>query len=489
MGRTVFGRVVFGRAIGACACLVALGLGAGCVERAPQLSPADRQRLGDHVATTAPTPQHELEVTLDNGVELVGYDVSAESVRPGQSFTVTWYWHATQNLDDGWRLFTHIADSSGESRFNQDGEGIVRELYQPGRWEAGQYISDEQQVTLPEDWADTQAVFFLGLWNGPHRLAVRTGPHDDENRIRALELTVTPGPTAAARPRTVADEGAPATVRPPPLTRAALSTNAENLTIDGDIAEFTAAARPTNAFVNTLDGSPADVRATAWTLWDSENLYVAWRIEDDYVSNRLDGRDARLWEHDAFEIMIDPDGDGRNYFEMQVSPTGQLFDTRYDTRRQPQPIGHVDWNPEVEVAVSVDGTANDDGEDVGWSGEIAIPWSAFGEGVTLPSRGDVWRVNFYVMDERPGDAAQRSAGWSPTHEGDFHVPARFGRVMFEAPAPAEQQAEAVDTNPSTPRLMPTPVRLNPSVAAAIQEQIQQGRIATPNGIPLPQARR
>jgi len=471
-------------------CCIALGLGLGCVERAPELSPADRERLREHVSTDAPSPEHALEVTLDNGVELVGYDVSAESVRPGQAFTVTWYWHATQNLDDGWRLFTHVADSTGESRFNQDGEGVVREIYQPGRWQAGQYIKDEQEVTLPDDWADTEAVFFLGLWNGPHRLAVRTGPHDDENRVRALEVSVTPGPSAALRVRPTENGAAPAPsiVRPPPLTRAALSTTAQNLTIDGDVSEFSAAARPTRAFVNTMNGTPSELSATAWTLWDSENLYVAWRIEDDFVSNEHDGRDAHLWEHDAFEIMVDPTGDGRNYFEMQISPTAQLFDTRYDTRRQPQPFGHVDWNPNVEVAVNVDGTANDAGEDVGWSGEIAIPWSSFGEGIAMPERGDTWRVNFYVMDQRPGDAAQRSAGWSATHEGDFHVPARFGRVVFDAPAPEVAEAEPIDTNPSTPRLVPTSVNLNPAVAAAIRQEIEQGR-GMPGGGGQPRPRR
>ena len=42
--------------------------------------------------------------------------------------------------------------------------------------------------------------------------------------------------------------------------------------------------------------------------------------------------------------MVDPDGDGKNYFELQVSPANKAFDTRYDTRRMPKPFGHMDWN-------------------------------------------------------------------------------------------------------------------------------------------------
>ena len=37
-----------------------------------------------------------------------------------------------------------------------------------------------------------------------------------------------------------------------------------------------------------------------------------------------------FWEQDAVEIMVDPDGDGNHYFELQVSPTGNIFETALD---------------------------------------------------------------------------------------------------------------------------------------------------------------
>ena len=102
--------------------------------------------------------------------------------------------------------------------------------------------------------------------------------------------------------------------------------------------------------MNTVNGNAGDFNATVRTLWNDEKLFVGFSVADDFIHNDLEGRDAHLWEQDCVEIMVDPDGDGRNYFEIQVSPTGQIFDTRYDARRQPQPFGHMDWNPEVEVA-------------------------------------------------------------------------------------------------------------------------------------------
>lgn len=443
----------------------------GCVERQPDLSPADRERLREFVSNQAPNPGHPLEVQLANGVRLLGYDVEPEEATPGQPVTITWYWHAAEDLDSGWQMFTHVADANGENRLNQDGVGMVRRLYQPDRWEAGQYIRDVQAITLPDDWNSDRAVFYLGLWKGDHRLAIRSGPHDGENRVRALSLPVRRAPSART------EEAAP--VQPPPTVRA--THVARPPTIDGDLDEeaWRGAGR-TEDFVNTLNGSAAELRAHARVTWDADKLYVAFDVRDDFVRNSHTDRDAPLGEQDAVEIMVDPDGDGRNYFDMQVSPAGVVFDTRYDSYRQPGPVGHVDYDSGLQAAVRVQGTANDDGQDEGYTAEIAIPWQAFNVGepaASAPQAGATWRMNFYVRDARPSEAGQRSAGWSPTHRGHFHVPARFGQVVFEAPrqAAADEGAEG--------RRIP---QVEPEIRQAIQQQIgpRQARIT----IPPPSAR-
>jgi len=462
----------------------ALAVLGGCVEREPDLSPADRERLREYVGDEAPSPDHELEVQFANGVRLLGYDVEPAEATAGQPVTVTWYWHAGETLDDGWAMFTHVADSSGENRLNQDGVGVVRELYQPERWEAGDYIRDVQEVTLPRDWNSERAVFYLGLWKGPHRLRIESGPDDGENRVRALSLPVRNKGSARAGD---GDEGGEqrAPVRPPPSVRA---TYAEGtIAIDGETTEdaWRSAGR-TRAFVNTMDGSPTELRADARVMWDDENLYVAFDVRDDFVRNTHEERDAHLWEQDAVEIMVDPDGDGRNYFEMQVSPTGVVFDTRYDTRRQPQPVGHVDWNSGLEAAVNVRGAANDDDEDQGYTAEVAIPWSAFDAGepaASRPEAGATWRMNLYVMDARPGDAGQRSAGWSPTHRPDFHVPARFGRVRFEPQRQAAGDAEGAE---GQPRIVAPQIHLNPAARRALQERLGPQAVRGLPEVPAPQ---
>jgi hypothetical protein len=79
------------------------------------------------------------------------------------------------------------------------------------------------------------------------------------------------------------------------------------------------------------------------------------------------------------------------------------------------------------------GTVNDEGADEGYVAEIAIPWTAFAHGsppASRPRAGEEWRIALYVLDARPG-GGQGGVGWSPPLVGDFHVPDRFGRVIFE----------------------------------------------------------
>ncbi|MBO6937311.1 MAG: carbohydrate-binding family 9-like protein [Deltaproteobacteria bacterium] len=437
--------------------LAVAGLGFGCVEKSRDLTRSERERLEPYVTEEDTDPEHDLNVEFEDKIELIGYDLSSETWRPGQTLTITWHWKVKRSLEEGWRLFTHVTDASGANRVNADVEGVVRELYQPGAWKAGETIKDEQTITLPAEWTDERASVYVGLWNGPHRLRITSGPSDGENRARGLTI---PTPRAAG--------GAEA---PPEPTVPSIDVNrASDITIDGKLDEPSwRSARATAAFVKTMDGSPADFGVTAKLLWDDENLYVGFVVDDDYLKSEFDERDDHLWEQDTVEVMLDPGGDGRNYFELQVSPQNVVFDTRYDTRRNPGPIGHADWNAEIESAVEVEGTVNDDDEDEGYTVEMAISWSSFATGnppATKPEAGQVWRANLYVMDAR--EEGSRAAGWSPPNVGDFHVPNRFGNLRFVDPTVARQPGPNTGAAAAPSAMGPAQIRLPPGVAERLQ---------------------
>src|SRR5690348_2469889 len=187
--------------------LVAL---AGCVEQSAELTSAEREELRTWVTTGHdPTPQHRLDARLEDRVTLVGYDLDVDHVAPGGTFTVTWYWHVNRSLGDGWNLFTHLVDAGHAPRTNQDGVGWVRQHYAPSRWKAGETIKDQQEISLPGDWPEGSVTAYVGLWNGPARLRVLSGPTDGDNRVRGFTLPVgsdapPPAPPSGAAPNPAA---------------------------------------------------------------------------------------------------------------------------------------------------------------------------------------------------------------------------------------------------------------------------------------------
>jgi hypothetical protein len=57
---------------------------------------------------------------------------------------------------------------------------------------------------------------------------------------------------------------------------------------------------------------------------------------------------------------------------------------------------------------------------------INIPLTVFS---VIPKSGLEWRVNFYRIDDDP-QGNRHYWAWSPTGKLNFHVPFRFGKLVF-----------------------------------------------------------
>ena len=128
-----------------------------------------------------------------------------------------------------------------------------------------------------------------------------------------------------------------------------------------------------------MTGKPAAIATEAKILWDNRNLYFAFENADTDVWSTLTKRDDKLWTQEADEIMIDADGNGQTYIELQVAPNGTIFDTYLPTvRKYEDSINpkrkQFDWNSRVKAAVKVDGTLNKrEDQDKSWTVELALP--------------------------------------------------------------------------------------------------------------------
>jgi hypothetical protein len=406
----------------------------GCVEQPPQrrgnapgVSAQEIEAVRRRVASnTAPSPQHALNFNYGDKVTLLGYDITPapDQIRPGTNVTITWYWRTDATTGDGWRLYTHL-DDANEPRQNHDNDGDVRRAYQPERWRRGEYITDRQSFEIPSNWDSPVVKVHVGLWKGDERMRVVRGQTSSDGR--ALAMTLNTG----AQPR---------------VSELEVPRASGAITIDGQLDEAAwRTAGFTGPLVHPSTGAAAganDARGSVRVLWDEQHLYLGWEVTDDHLVETGTERDAHYWENDTTEVLIDPDGDGRNYYEIQVSPGGHTFDSQ-----QPQPpsagsFGNVGWNPNLRVAVTRNGTlGNDSDTDTGYTVEVAIPWSEINAGAphTPPQEGDAWRMNFFLMD-KPKQGGVRHAAWSPPRSGNFHATDRFGRVRFVGAAPAAAAA-------------------------------------------------
>lgn len=206
----------------------------------------------------------------------------------------------------------------------------------------------------------------------------------------------------------------------------------ESLRVDGKLDETSWTSAPRiSEFRHIHDPSRRSKYPTeAAIVWDDEHLYVAFVCTDPEPWGRMTNRDDRLWEEEVVEVFLDPDGDGENYAELEVSPNNIVVDLLMPRRGADLPTA-LRWNiAGLRTAVSKDAQ--------GWTAEIAIPWTSLAAtGVRdAPSPGDRWRVGLYRI-KRPGGPARADKtadeflAWSLTRpERGFHDPERFGYVRF-----------------------------------------------------------
>jgi Carbohydrate-binding family 9 len=153
--------------------------------------------------------------------------------------------------------------------------------------------------------------------------------------------------------------------------------------------------------------------------WDAAEFRVLFTCVDSHVWATQTRRDGQLWEEEVVELFLDPVGDARSYFEIEVNPLNAVVDL---VLRQ-NPSG---WRK--DFTWDCDGFRSAvERTDIGWNAEMAIPFHSIM--AEPPVRGAEWRVNFYRID-RPMDLPRELTAWSPTLLPTFHEPRRFGRVRF-----------------------------------------------------------
>ena len=146
--------------------------------------------LANAILSEPPRFQHRVGARFGDAIELLGYDLElpgGETVGPGQTFYVTWYWRARARPPGAQTIFLHV-DGAGK-RLNGD-HVPVDGLVPVQMWDPGDVIVDRQLLVVPADFRAGTYTFYIGFFYGENRLPVTAGPKDDSHRAIAGTLVV-----------------------------------------------------------------------------------------------------------------------------------------------------------------------------------------------------------------------------------------------------------------------------------------------------------
>ena len=196
-------------------------------------------------------------------------------------------------------------------------------------------------------------------------------------------------------------------------------------------------------------------RTRAKMMWDDTYFYIAAELEEPDVWGTLTEKNSIIYHDNDFEVFIDPDCDGLNYYEFEINALGTIWELTLDKPYQDGGVADLGTNIDGLISkVSIDGVLNDPSHtDKGWKVEMAIPWGGLKKhhryGVSPPKINDMWKLNFSrvqwhheIVDghykripehgteipwtEHPED----NWVWSPQGVINMHVPEMWGEIIF-----------------------------------------------------------
>lgn len=176
-------------------------------------------------------------------------------------------------------------------------------------------------------------------------------------------------------------------------------------------------------------------KTTAQLLWDADYLYIAAMLEEPNVTARLKMRDTIIWKENDFEVFLDPEGRGIDYYEFEVNARNTMMDLLLTHPYRAGGEFLLSWDcTGLRHAVQVEGTLNDGSDtDRGWTVEMAVPIRSLRknfrntEGMTA---GEVWRLNFSRVEWLRPNGPEENWVWSPCGEIAMHMPERWGYLCF-----------------------------------------------------------
>jgi hypothetical protein len=220
----------------------------------------------------------------------------------------------------------------------------------------------------------------------------------------------------------------------------------DSIVIDGVLNEASWQQAELLELLETETAALPNERTNLKLLWNDSYLYVAFVCNDMRILSTMTERDALLWKEDVVEIFLAAGGLEETfggYVEIEVNPRATILDLLVLRAENETALSlpYNTYNLSIQAASTVDGVINDTTQrSRSWAVEMAIPLKELRriDKPALPQHDDVWQANFLRLNYRRLASANNPlpdrelSAWSPTMRPKFHIPERFGRLIFSS---------------------------------------------------------
>jgi hypothetical protein len=114
---------------------------------------------------------YSVDAQIGDAITLVGYDLSAEEVQPGETLTVTLVWRAEAIPESDYTAFVHLVDEGG-NLVAQDDHPPLEGEYRTSFWGRGDIIRDTYHLTVDASHPPCTCTFLIGLYSPQGKVRV-----------------------------------------------------------------------------------------------------------------------------------------------------------------------------------------------------------------------------------------------------------------------------------------------------------------------------
>ena len=192
---------------------------------------------------------------------------------------------------------------------------------------------------------------------------------------------------------------------------------------------------PELAIANYMGQIPSFQPLTkAKMMYDSENIYIIFKVLDNFVRLKTQGFNGKVFEDACVEFFFAPDSNlPLSYFNLEMNAGGTALMGFHPDAKTTLMLEPEDFEPVVVAHSMPENLENEITEPVTWTVEYKLPISVLKKfsKVTNPASGTIWKANFFKTSSRSSNPHYVTWSFVDNKTPQFHLPQFFGTLKFK----------------------------------------------------------